>query len=374
MRTSEMNMGRAFGIEIRASRSWLVVFVFFTISMALQFGQRSSAGSGVALLAGLAASTLLFASVLLHELAHCFAARLFGIEAKSVTLNFFGGMSSLGREAAKPVEDFVIAVSGPLVNVVIAAVGLVVGLAIGDRESLVGQVVEMIAGLNAALAVFNLAPGLPLDGGRALRAVVWWMTKSYERATRIAATAGQGLAALCLMGGLAMLFAGNGNGLILAIVGLYLYTRARASKTDAHVRAALEGLTVASMWLDTLPNVERSATIADFFRDAGPAIDASTDPHFMVVDDGVIYGLVAFSQAARVDRQRWETTSIGDVMVPIARFETLTFQTDIVRALEAMTRSDIGELPVVENNAVQGFVGRESLVRFVTSRIAAQNG
>jgi CBS domain-containing protein len=207
-----------------------------------------------------------------------------------------------------------------------------------------------------------------------LRAAVWWVTSSLDRATRVASIAGQVVAALCMMVGIAIFLLNDLFGLLIAFLGYYLYSRARASGFELSVRRALNGLTVGSMWLDTLPQVERSTTLLEFARQIGPGLDGMTDQHFMVVDEGVIYGVVAVSHVGRIPAANWPTSRVEDVMKPIADLEKLSFQTEIFRALEAMTRSDIGELPVVENNAVQGFVGREALLRFVSSRIAAQSG
>jgi Zn-dependent protease len=323
-------------------------------------------------LVGLAGSFVLFLSLLFKLIAHCAAARSFGIDVKSVTLSFFGGTASLAREAARPLEEFVIAVAGPVANTILAGVLLVAVAVAGELP--IAETLRRLAGINVALAIFNLAPGLPLDGGRMLRAAVWWVTSSMDRATRVASIAGQVVAALFMMGGIALFLLGEFLGVLITFLGYYLYSRARASGFELSVRRALNGLTVASMWLDTLPQVEGSTTLLDFARQIGPGLDGVTDQHFMVVDEGVIYGVVAVSHVGRIPAAQWPVTRVSDVMKPIADLEKLSFKTEIFRALEAMTRSEIGELPVIENNAVQGFVGREALMRFVSSRIAAQNG
>ena len=369
-------LGRAFGIEIRASRSWVLICLLVTFSLSLHFNQTFEEWTnGLVLGSAVGASLLLFFSVLLHEIAHCLVARRFGIQARSVTLNFFGGFSALGREAARPVEELAVSLAGPLVNAALMALFFATeAMAGGGRSDAIAEVSGLLARLNLVLTVFNLAPGLPLDGGRVLRAVVWWLTGSYERGTRIAALAGMGIAGLLMMGGLAMVMAGTFDGLWIAFIGFYLYTRARASRFELMVRSALNGLTVASMWLHTLPQVERSTTLEEFAGEVGPVPEDAPDPHFMVVDGGVIWGVVAASHLARVERGRWRGSRVSEIMTPIGTLEKLSPGTDIMRALEAMNSSDVGELPVIENDAVQGFVGRDSLLRFVSSRIASENG
>jgi Zn-dependent protease len=368
-------IARVSGTEVRASRSWVFVFLFVALLMAVDARKPFEAlPIWVPILVGLGGSFILFLSLLFKLVAHCAAARSFGIAVKSVTLSFFGGTASLAREAARPLEEFVIAAAGPVANALLAGVLMAIVTVATSYELAVADTLRRLAGINVALAVFNLAPGLPLDGGRMLRAAVWWVTGSLDRATRIASIAGQVVAALCMMVGIAIFLLNDLFGLLIAFLGYYLYSRARASGFELSVRRALNGLTVGSMWLDTLPQVERSTTLLDFARQIGPGLDGMTDQHFMVVDEGVIYGVVAVSHVGRIPAANWPTSRVEDVMKPIADLEKPSFQTEIFRALEAMTRSDIGELPVVENNAVQGFVGREALLRFVSSRIAAQSG
>jgi Zn-dependent protease len=375
MKPTGVVIARVLGTEVRASRSWVFVFLFVALLMAADARKPfETSPLWVPILVGFAGSFVLFLSLLFKLVAHCAAARSFGIAVKSVTLSFFGGTASLAREASRPLEEFVIASAGPVANAVLAAVLMtIVGVAM-SYELAVADTLRRLAGINVALALFNLAPGLPLDGGRMLRAAVWWVTSSLDRATRVASIAGQVVAALCMMVGIAIFLLGDPFGLLIAFLGYYLYSRARASGFELSVRRALNGLTVGSMWLDTLPQVERSTTLLEFARQIGPGLDGVTDQHFMVVDEGVIYGVVAVSHVGRIPAANWPTSRVEDVMKPIADLEKLSFQTEIFRALEAMTRSEIGELPVVENNAVQGFVGREALLRFVSSRIAAQSG
>lgn len=365
-------IGRVFGIEIRASRSWIFVLVMVTLTMASQYDQSYPAWGRVSTVAaGAFASVLFFASVVLHELAHCLVARRFGIQPRSISLNFFGGLSWLSRRAVRPLEEFSYSIAGPLANVVLAAVFLAIGALVGPRLEVVTAVATSAGLINVILAAFNLIPGAPLDGGRVLRAVVWGATGSYEKGTRVSAISGQVLGSLVMMCGLAWAFAGDLTGILIGLVGYYLLSRARQSLGELVLRRALAGLTVRNLWLDTLPQVERSATLTDFLRHLGPGNEMVTDPHFMVVEDGIIWGLLPASRVMQLDSRQWDTVRVGEMMTPIDKVEKLSFQTDIMRALEAIYASDMSELPVVDNNVVQGFVGRDALRRFVASRLAS---
>lgn len=375
MTGSSIRVGTVFGIEVRASRAWAFVILIVAFLMASNYRELHPTWSSSQLItAGAVTSALFVLSVVFHELAHCIVARAFGIQPKSITLTFFGGMSSLGRQARRPIEEFSYAIAGPGANIVLAMVFLGVEFWLRDSAPITAAVLSSVGLINAILAVFNLVPGFPLDGGRAMRAVIWWLTGSYEKGTVTAAVTGQVVAALLLMAGIATVLAGNLEGLMLGFAGLYLLGRARASLGEVAMRKALEGLTVQNLWLETLPQVERSTSLVEFLRQISPSREGAPDPHFMVVDEGVIWGLIPVSRVTRIDPDRWTGLTVGDLMTPIDQVEKLSFQTDIVRALEAVAASDVNELPVVDANVVQGFVGRDSLMRFVASRLASENG
>ncbi|HQR39137.1 MAG TPA: site-2 protease family protein [Blastocatellia bacterium] len=367
-------IGRLMGIEIRASRSWAFVVVLVAVTVALQFQQSHPDWANVTtIIAGCATSALLFASVVAHEMAHCIVARRFGIQARSISLNFFGGLSWLSRPALRPVEEFAYSIAGPAANAVLAAVFFAVSWAATGTLEPVGAVSTRVAALNVLLAVFNLLPGFPLDGGRVIRAAVWRVTGSYERGTAVASFAGQAIAILVVMIGIAIALGGDFSGLFIAVIGYYLFTRARASMGEVVLRRALHGLTVQSLWLETLPQIARQATVGEFIRELTPD-GTAVDPHYMVVDGGIIWGVVPASRALLADPGEWDTLHVSDLMTPIDKLEKLSYDTEIVRAMEAIYASGANELPVVSDNVVQGFVGRDALLRFVASRVSMDTG
>lgn len=375
MTGSSIRVGTVLGIEVRASRAWAFVILIVAFLMASNFREMHPAWSTAQLVgAGAATSALFVLSVILHELAHCIVARAFGIQPRSITLTFFGGMSSLGRQARRPIEEFSYAIAGPGANIVLAIVYLSLEFWLRDALPVAAAVLHSVGLINIILAVFNLVPGFPLDGGRAMRACIWWLTGSYEKGTVAAAVTGQVVAALLLMAGIAAVLAGSFEGVMLGFGGLYLLGRARASLGEVAMRRALTGLTVQNLWLETLPQVERTTSLVEFLRQLPPSREGAPDPHFMVVDDGVIWGLIPASRVTRIEPDKWAGMTVGDVMTPIDRVEKLSFETEIVRALEAVAASDVNELPVVDANVVQGFVGRDALMRYVASRLASESG
>src|SRR5260221_2827142 len=185
-----LRIGRILGIPIYVHASWMIIFVLITMSLAMQFTQEHPQWTTVQHWAvGIATSLLFFASVLFHELAHSMVARIYKIRVLSITLFVFGGVARIGREPAKAIQEFNIAIAGPLASLFLAGMfGLILKFPHGE---MVGALANYLAQTNFWLAVFNLLPGFPLDGGRIFRAVIWGTTKDFSRATKMAGASGR---------------------------------------------------------------------------------------------------------------------------------------------------------------------------------------
>jgi Zn-dependent protease len=244
---SSLRLGKLFGIPVGVHYTWFIIFGLVTLSLATGYFPSRYADWGLAgyVGIGLLTSLLFFASVLAHELAHSVVALAWGVPVKSITLFIFGGVASIGREPERPLAEFLIAVAGPLSSLLLAiGFGLL---------WLVGQLLDVtqLAGLglylgtvNLWLALFNMIPGFPLDGGRVFRSIVWARSGDINRATRWAATTGRIAALLMVVGGGLMLLAGNwSGGLWLAFIGWFLENAASQGTQQARIREALKGYT-----------------------------------------------------------------------------------------------------------------------------------
>ena len=224
-------MGRIFGIPIELNYSWVLVYLLLTFLLAQQF-EESRLGWTAAhrWSVAMVIVVLFFLSVLVHELSHSLVAMRRGIPVQGITLFIFGGVSRLGREPEGPLTEFSIAVVGPLTSVILAAIFGGIWYALGDGSSTLQVSLFLLAWTNLALAGFNILPGYPLDGGRVLRAAVWAATGNLQRATRIAARAGQGVGALTVVGGVFLALLVNPiDGIWIGIVGAFLFSVATAS-------------------------------------------------------------------------------------------------------------------------------------------------
>ena len=231
--SGSFRIGSLFGIPLSVHYTWFAVFALITVQLGFLFGEPGNYPQwnfierwGMAL----ATSLLFFASVVVHELSHSLVALRRGIPVLGITLFIFGGVSQLSREATQPRWEAAIAAAGPLTSLALSALFFAIAFVVGSAETHVEGAAMLLGIINLALAVFNMLPGFPMDGGRVLRAVVWSVTRSYSRATRVAASTGRlvglGIAAA---GVLLFLLQGDVGALWLVFVGLFLESAARSS-------------------------------------------------------------------------------------------------------------------------------------------------
>ena len=245
---AQVKLGRIAGISIGLHYSWFIIAILITLSLADHFHTVTPPWSGtVVWSAAIVTGALFFAAVLLHELAHSLVAKARGLRVRAITLFALGGVSQIESEASDAKSEFWIAIVGPLSSLVIGfALPLVVRLSGWlpgtDPATPVMAVLLWLGYINIMLAVFNMIPGYPLDGGRVLRALIWWITHNADRATRLAAQVGQAVAFMFIMLGLYRFFAGaNFGGLWLAFIGWFLLDASRRSHVQVELMEGLRG-------------------------------------------------------------------------------------------------------------------------------------
>jgi len=224
-------LGRVFGIPIEIDISWVLVFLLLTYLLAGQFDDaRLRWPAAQRWTVAMITVVLFFLSVLAHELSHSVMALSKGIPVRGITLFIFGGVSRLDREPQRPITEFMVAVVGPLLSIVLAVIFGAVWFLLGRGDSPVEVVLLLLVWTNLSLGVFNLVPGYPLDGGRLLRAGIWGITGNHRKATRIAAGMGQAVGVAMVIGGVSLaVFLEPVDGVWLGIVGMFLFSMARRS-------------------------------------------------------------------------------------------------------------------------------------------------
>ncbi len=393
--TRGLPLGRIFGISIVADWSVMIVFALVAVSLGAGVFPQWHPDWEPALTWGtaLAAAVLFFASILLHELSHAIVGRLNGIVVRRITLFVFGGMAHMEGEPPTPKAEFLMAIVGPLMSLMLGVLSIAVGTALADpavmsaaaRADDPAAALQALGALptlflwlgpiNLVLGLFNLVPGFPLDGGRVLRAIIWWATGDLSRATRYSSFGGQGVAWLLIGSGMAMAFGltvpffGEGflSGLWLVLIGWFLNNAARASYQQLLVRQSLVGVRVADVMRSHLETVSPEMRLSELVRDYAMASDQRAFP---VVHGERLAGIITLRDIRRVPSDRWASTTAGDVMTPLENVSTLAPEEEASEALRLLSEADVEQLAVVEGGRVRGIVRRQDLVRWLTLHTA----
>lgn len=366
---SEVKLGRIKGIEIGLHYSWFIIAFLIAFSLASHFHDVNPAWS-VALIwaAAIITSVLFFVTLLLHELAHSIVAKSRGLRVRAITLFALGGVSQIESEASDAKSEFWIAIVGPLTSLIIGAVliGIVRLLEPARTEAAtpVTAVLLWLGYINVGLAAFNMIPGYPLDGGRVLRAIIWWINKNGERATRYAAQVGEVVAFLFILFGLYQFFVGHGNfgGLWMAFIGWFLLDAARNSYFQVGVMAGLRGHRVADIMERDCASVPGYLSLRDF---VDQYLLHSAGRCFVVTQDHRSLGVVTASDVKRISPEEWNQTSVQSIMRPLSQVRSVPPDTPAVKALELMSRERVNELAVVSNGNLEGIFSRAQVLKFL---------
>ncbi|MSQ33656.1 MAG: site-2 protease family protein [Dehalococcoidia bacterium] len=368
-----LRLGKILGVPVGLHYSWVFISLLVTISLATHYfpGVSSRWGTGVYWLLAVATSLLFFGSVLLHELAHSVVALARGIPVKSITLFIFGGVSQISREAPSPGEELGIAIVGPLTSLALA------GVFWGIRQAGISPQVDSMAWLlsiiNLQLAVFNMIPGFPLDGGRVFRSVVWKISGSYKVATRLAALVGQGVGYLFILGGVLWAFGAIPGlrqdlvgGLWIAFIGWFLQGAAATSYGQARLRDTLQGVRAQDLMSRDFALVSPNMTVREL-------VDHHVLPmsrRCVVAADAeeLLLGLVTLKDIRKVPRERWDITLVREVMVSKEGLVLAAPADEAIGILDRMDEKDISQVPVVQDGKVLGMVGRDSVLHYLRTR------
>jgi len=363
------NLGRLFGIQFRLHYTWFIVFALVVVSLSARYFPAAYPGwSQLAYwVIGIITSLLFFTSVVAHELAHSLVAMVNDIPVKSITLFIFGGVAQIAREATKASDELKMAVAGPACSLVIGGLFGLLWLFTRDAVEPVAAVAFWLAQINCLLAVFNLIPGFPLDGGRVFRSLLWRFTDDYYRSTRIATRVGRGVGYLFIVGGVAVIFLLGEwlSGLWLAFIGWFLESAASASYRKLQWRDRLVGFTAAQVMTADFPVVPPDVTIAQLAQDY---TFGSGHQFIVVADEDRLYGVLTLHDVKSVPQQNWDATRAEEIMIPVDRLGVTSPDQGALSILDQMVENGINQLPVVADGRIIGLVTRDNLLRFLRAR------
>jgi Zn-dependent protease/CBS domain-containing protein len=354
-------IGRFGGIEVRLHWSLLAVFVLIVWSLTdgVFPSQNPGLSDGTYLAMAIVAALLFLASILLHELGHSWVARREGIEVDSITLWLFGGVAQFKDRFTSAGGEFRVAVTGPLISI---ALGVVfVSVALAGLPSAADGVAAWLGYINLTLAVFNLLPASPLDGGRVFHAVLWRARGDFAWATRVASEIGQGFGYLFIALGLVMfIFQGSFSGAWLAFIGWFLLQGARAEARYVATEQALGGLRVRDLMVRDPITVNADATIGRTMDDVAWTHRFTTYP---VLEAGRPVGLLAFASVAAVPRSDWDTQRVRDTMISLDEVALLTEDETAVDALAELSAPGANRGLVVDDGHLAGLLSISDLAR-----------
>ncbi len=360
-----------FGFSVRLDPSWFIVAVLLTSNLATAFFPSENPGlpRSTYWWMGVAGTLLLFASVVVHELAHSLVARRYDVPMRGITLFLFGGVAEMTSEVPHPKAEFWIAIAGPVMSLAVGLAGLglkLAGAGWGLPVAVVG-VLRYLALMNFTLVAFNMVPAFPLDGGRVLRSILWHFQGSLRRATRISSQIGSGFGFLLIALGVWFVIQGNWSGIWFFLLGLFLRNAAQMSYQQLLLRRAFEGEPV-SRFMQTNPvTVPRQVPVTELVQDY---IYRHHYKMYPVLDDsGRLLGCVTARQVKELPREEWESTTVGALAKHCSPENVVRPDTDAMQALSAMSRNGVSRLMVAEGDQLLGILTLKDLLRFFSLKM-----
>jgi Zn-dependent protease/predicted transcriptional regulator len=364
------------GFSVKVDLSWVFIAVLVTWSLAGGFfperfppEEYSGLSTSSYWWMGLAGMLGLFASIVLHELGHSLVARSYGVHMKGITLFIFGGVAEMNEEPPSAKAEFMVAVAGPIVSVLIAAgcyglyrVGGDLGL-----PATVSAVLWYLGWVNGLLVAFNLVPAFPLDGGRVLRSLLWHVKGKLKWATRITAEIGSGFGlVLIIMGVFSLLGGGFVAGMWWALLGLFLRAAAQSSYQQLLMRRALEGEPIARFMTSDVKSVPPEATLRQLVDDY---VYAHHHKMFPVTENGRLVGCVTTRRIRDVPSAEWEHHVVQEVADVCGDENTVAPDADAMQALSRMKQHDVSRLMVVEEGQLRGVVSIKDMLKFMSLKV-----
>jgi Zn-dependent protease/predicted transcriptional regulator len=363
-------LGRILGVEVRVDTSWVVIALLVTYSLYLQFTEAfRNLATGIAVLLAAVFALLFFGSVLAHEMAHAIVARRRGIPVRGITLFLFGGATHAKVESRGPRDELVVSVVGPITSLVLGGLFLLIGNL--GREAIFRPVaggLRYLGAVNLLLAIFNMLPGFPLDGGRVLRSLVWRATGSLSRATRVASIAGQVVGYLIV--GVGVLYLTQGvlvSAIWLASIGWFLAQAARSSYEELQVRGMLESVEAEDLMTPELVSVPSDLSLREAVDSYFMRYDHGSFP---VEDDGHTVGLLTLRGVKRVPQEEWTARRVRDTMEPLGEQCSVDADARMDRVLAKIQEGGNGRCLVLRDGDVVGIITPSDIARWLERRRA----
>jgi len=358
MPTRGLRVGSIGGVAIEVHPSWLLILGIVTYLLGAGLFPDSYEGwsTPVYWVVAVAAALLVFATVLLHELAHAFVAIRRGLPVPRITLFVFGGVSHLSRQPRSAGEEFFIAAAGPATSLAVALVAFGLSLLMRSANEQLEAMFWYLALVNLLLAVFNILPGFPLDGGRVLRSIAWKRTRSFRKATRIATSTGEmfGWAVIAL--GVVFLIMGNWvQGIWLILIGWFLLSAARGEGNSIRMDTLLNHLRVRDLMHSDFAEVRPGIPIQELVDEH---MVGKGERSVVVANDDYVVGILSMSDLGKVPRSEWASTPAQRIMTPRAEVVTIAADAPASDVMPLLAQRRLNQLPVIDEGRMIGMITR----------------
>jgi Zn-dependent protease len=369
-----LTLFKIFGIRIKVNIGWALIAAFIAWSLAQGVFPELYAGLGATAYWWMAVAAIfgLGASIVLHELSHSLVARAFGVPLQGITLFALGGVAELEEEPPTPTAEFLMAIAGPAMSFALGFAFSGLGQAAGEARPALAGVLGYLGLLNFVLAVFNMIPAFPLDGGRALRAIVWAVRGDYRAATRLAARIGAGFGIALMIAGVFIAVAGSfASGLWWVLIGLFVRAAAEGADFQEEAAEQLQGRLVRELMTPDPDTVSPELTLRRFVDEH---VYRQHHDVFPVTDGGRPIALVGLRQLKAAAPDLWDHVTVGQVAAPISEDNTIEASADSLEALKKMQQSRQSRLLVVDGGRLAGVLVLKDLLELIALRHQLEGG
>jgi Zn-dependent protease/predicted transcriptional regulator len=367
MKLGGFRIFRIGGIDVVIDYSWFIIFFLVIYTMAESYFPQAHQNYSTQQywLMGAIAATLFFLSILIHELAHSYVAIKNGIKVTSIRLLIFGGLAEVASEPKSGKQEFLIALAGPATSMALGMffLGIYSYFAMSNLITPAAGIAFWLASANILLAVFNLIPGFPLDGGRILRAFLWDRWDDVARATKVVSQIGNGFAVFLIIFGILQFLVTQSivSGLWIIFIGLFMKQSAVGSYHGVLLKRALSGVEVRQIMTERIVSVDWLISIEELVESY---IYKHQFTHFPVFNRDEFIGMVSLDGVKTISKDLWGFKQVRDIMTLLEFVPCLKPTDDASEALSRMVSGDIGRMPVVENGQLMGIVSRRDIMNF----------
>jgi Zn-dependent protease/CBS domain-containing protein len=366
---------RLVGIPIYIDASWLIIATLLTLSLSGLFSQLiPEITPALSLFWGLMTALGFFLCILLHELGHAVAAQRMQMPVRGITLFLFGGVAEMADEPPSPRKEFLMAVAGPAVSVVLAMTFWALSFAGQALDWFLPPVVafSFLAYINTAVLLFNLVPAFPLDGGRVLRSALWAVTGNLRKATYRACQAGQAFAWVLIGLGILQVFAWGDflGGMWMGLIGLFLNNAAQQSYQQVVLRQMLQGEPARRFMTPDPATVPPTLSLREWVEEH---VYRQHHKAFPVVSDGRLEGFITTAALASIPRSEWDLHTVGEAMRQDVENFSVRPDTDALDVLQQMQRTGASQLLVVDHGRLEGIISIKDLLRFFELKLELES-